>query len=83
MYLTPFPIGLTNVALAPSSINSAVGSYLVPSFSFNLTTFIPFHSPFYNLTFRKNKETYPSTLARVKAISELVADVNHLYPYNL
>ncbi|MBK7829243.1 MAG: hypothetical protein IPJ59_29210 [Nannocystis sp.] len=91
MFATPRPGSPINVAGAPSRVSSAVGNARVPSLSFNRLTVIPCQPrPASRVTSTQNSDSprepatgacAPSSMrASVSAISEVVADVNHLTP---
>lgn len=56
MYLIPYPGGEIKVALAPLRTNSAVGSYLVPSFSFRHMYSKLFSYLFFLWSFNRNRD---------------------------
>jgi hypothetical protein len=91
MFATPRPGSPISVAGAPSSVSSAVGSAFVPSLSLSRLTVMPRHPrPGSRTTSTQNSDSprepgvgacVPSSMrASVSAISEVVADVNHLTP---
>ncbi len=88
MRLTPAPSSgsPTGYATAPSSSSSAVGSARVPSFSLRRRTVMAFGPSSRCRWTRKRASPLdpsgaPSGRASVRAISDVVALVNHLVPY--
>jgi len=77
----------TSVAGVPSSVSSAVGTLRVPSLSLSRLTVMLRSRPLASRSSTKNSASprlpsgLPSGRASVNAISDAVADVNHLVPY--